>query len=345
MRFRVRAPSKSAAKLTKGLLGVVLMNLGTPEAPTPRAVRRYLVEFLSDRRVVEIPSVIWQPFLRLLIAPLRARASARKYASVWLPEGSPLRVYTQQQVEALQAYFDAQGRAVMVQQAMRYGSPSFVACFDALEKARVQRVLLLPMYPQYAASTTASAWDAAWAVLQSRRVPPEIRTIAHYADHPLYIQALAQHIRRYWSQHGMPNFAQGDKLLLSFHGLPQRMVERGDPYALHCQTTAALLREALALTEAQCVLTFQSRFGPAAWLQPYLTSVLKALGAAKVNRVDVFCPGFTADCLETIEEIGELERATFLDAGGQYYHRIACLNADPLFIKTLAALVDASMCA
>lgn len=326
---------------TKARMGVILFNLGTPDAPTRQAVRRYLIQFLSDRRVVEFLPLLWQPLLRILIAPLRARASARKYACVWLPEGSPLRVHTEQQVKALQARFDEKSEEIVVRYAMRYGSPSLADCFLQLEAVGVKRILLVPMYPQYAASTTASVWDEVWLALRARRVPPEIQTIAHYADFPPYITALVARIRAYWAENGIPDFASGDRLLLSFHGLPQRMVERGDPYASQCQTTAALLRVALSLTDEQCLVSFQSRFGPTAWLQPYTQATLQALGAASVKRVDVFCPGFTADCLETIEEIGCECREAFLRAGGKHYHRIACLNADILFIDCLAALVRA----
>ncbi len=339
--YEPTASSFEISQHTEVRTGVVLFNLGTPDAPTTQAVRRYLIEFLSDRRVVELPPLLWQPLLRLLIAPLRARTSAQKYELVWLPEGSPLRVHTEQQVKALQAHFDANGQKILVQYAMRYGSPSMENCFDRLERAGVKRILLVPMYPQYAASTTASVWDKVWNILQAQRVPPEIQTIAHYADFPPYIDALVGRIQTYWAEHKRPNFANGDRLLLSFHGLPKRMVERGDPYANQCQTTAALLREALSLTEEECLVTFQSQFGPTPWLQPYTVDTLRALGAASVKRVDVFCPGFTADCLETIEEIGCLGRETFLHAGGKSYHRIACLNADPLFIECLAALVEA----
>ena len=342
MRFDLELPSQDP-NATAQRTAVLLLNLGTPDAPTPRAVGRYLGEFLSDPRVVEIPSWIWQPILHGVVVPLRSRASARKYASVWMPEGSPLRVHTEQQTSALRAWFVARGVPVLVDHAMRYGSPSIADVLGQLKRAGADRILLLPMYPQYAASTVATAFDKVAAALGRMRNQPEIRAIKQYPDAPGYIAALVGQLRDYWAVHGVPDFAAGDRLLLSFHGLPKRTLDLGDPYHNQCQLTGALLAQALNLDEASCRVTFQSRFGRQEWLQPYTAPTLAELGAAGVRRVDVLCPGFTADCLETIEEIGMEGRDAFLNAGGKVYHRVPCLNASPLFIEALGQLALANL--
>jgi ferrochelatase len=336
MRFNLELPSQPAASHR---VAVLLINLGTPDAPTPRAVGRYLAQFLSDPRVVEIPALVWQPLLHGVILPLRSRSSAKKYATIWMPEGSPLRVYTEKQVEALRALLHANGYPVLVDYAMRYGTPDIGVMLNQLKLAGAERVLLMPMYPQYSASTTATAFDAAFAALKRMRNQPEVRTVRHYADHPLYIRALAEQVRQHWSAHGRPDFSGGDKLVLSFHGVPKRTLDLGDPYHDQCQQTAALLMNELALTPSECLVTFQSRFGRAEWLQPYTAPTLHELGAAGVRRADVFCPGFTADCIETIEEVGLEVRDEFLHAGGKEFQRIACLNASSAWIAALAEIV------
>ncbi|SAL28589.1 ferrochelatase [Caballeronia choica] len=336
MRFDLELPSQHAAAHR---VAVLLINLGTPDAPTPRAVRKYLAQFLSDPRVVEIPAFLWQLILRLAILPFRSRASAKKYAQVWMPEGSPLRVYTERQVEQLRRLFAANDYHVIVDYAMRYGTPGIPAMLNQLKLEGAERVLLVPMYPQYSSSTTATAFDDAFTALKRVRNQPEIRTIRHYADHPAYIGALAEQVREYWRHHGRPDFAAGDKLVLSFHGVPKRTMDLGDPYHDQCQQTGSLLTAALGLTPIECRVTFQSRFGRAEWLQPYTAPTLAELGAGGVRRVDVFCPGFTADCLETIEEIGIEVRDEFLKAGGKQFHRIPCVNASPAWIKALGEIV------
>jgi ferrochelatase len=335
MRFDLERPSNVAAAHR---IAVLLINLGTPDAPTPRAVRRYLAEFLSDPRVVEIPQVFWQILLRTLILPLRGRASAKKYAAVWMPEGSPLRVHTERQTDGVRHLFASNGYQVRVDYAMRYGTPGIPRVLAQLKQAGVERVLLMPMYPQYSASTTATAFDAAFAALARMRNQPEVRTVRQYADHPAYIHALAEQVRQYWAAHGRPDFAAGDKLVLSFHGVPKRTLDLGDPYHDQCQQTAALLMAALALSSIECRVTFQSRFGKAEWLQPYTAPTLRELGAAGVRRADVFCPGFTADCLETIEEIGMEVRDEFVAGGGQAFHRIPCLNTAPAWLDALGEI-------
>ncbi|MDN7810671.1 ferrochelatase [Burkholderia gladioli] len=336
MRFDLEPPSQQAAAHRTAVL---LINLGTPDEPTAGAVRRYLAQFLSDPRVVEIPALAWQPILRGLILPFRSRASAKKYATVWMPEGSPLRVFTERQVEGLRPLFAANGYQVLVDYAMRYGTPDIGTVLGQLKRLGVERVLLMPLYPQYSASTTATAFDAAFAALARMRNQPEIRTVRHYADHPAYIHALAEQVRRYWAEHGSPDFAAGDKLVLSFHGVPKRTLDLGDPYHDQCQQTAALLMAELGLGPLECRVTFQSRFGKAEWLQPYTAPTLRELGAAGVKRADVFCPGFTSDCLETIEEIGMEVRDEFLHGGGGSFHRIPCLNASPAWISALGQIV------
>jgi ferrochelatase len=336
MRFDLERPSQPAAAHR---VAVLLINLGTPDAPTPRAVRRYLAQFLSDPRVVEIPSFLWQIILRLLILPFRGAASAKKYAAVWMPEGSPLRVHTEKQAEGLRHLLQLNDYAVIVDYAMRYGTPGIPAMLNQLKLAGAERILLMPMYPQYSSSTTATAFDDAFAALKRMRNQPEVRTVRQYADHPAYIAALAAQVNHYWHTHGRPDFAAGDKLVLSFHGVPKRTLDLGDPYHEQCQQTASLLMHALGLTSVECRVTFQSRFGKAEWLQPYTAPTLKELGAAGVRRADVFCPGFTADCLETIEEIGMEVRDEFMQAGGKVFHAIPCLNASPAWVAALGEIV------
>ena len=315
--------------------GILLINLGTPDAPTPSAVRRYLKEFLGDPRVVEIPKAIWWLILNGIILNVRPKKSAAKYASIWLPEGSPLRVYTESQTAMLRSYLsDRTQSPLVVEYAMRYGNPSIASTLAKLKQQNCQRILLVPMYPQYAASTTATASDIVFGELQKMRNTPALRTIKHYHDDAGYIHASAQNIRNYWTLHGRP-----EKLVMSFHGLPRYTLEKGDPYHCECLKTGRLIAEALGLNKEQYVISFQSRFGKAEWLQPYTTATLKKLGAQKTARVDVVCPGFTADCLETLEEIALEGKEDFQHAGGGEYHYIPCLNDQTEWISALTNLV------
>lgn len=316
---------------TPARAAVLLCNLGTPDAPTAAAVRRYLAEFLSDPRVVEIPRLIWLPLLHGVILRTRPARSARRYAGVWTPEGSPLRVWTEKQAVLLEGYLGQRGCPVMVRHAMRYGEPSIAAGLTALKAAGADRVLVLPLYPQYAASTTASVGDAvaAWA-LRTRNVP-ELRFVKHYHDDPGYIAALASRAAEHWKVHGRP-----DRLVLSFHGVPKRSLLQGDPYHCECLKTGRLLAERLGLHEQGVAVTFQSRFGRAEWLQPYTEPTLVELAKQGVGRVDVMCPGFTADCLETLEEIAREARDAFLAAGGKIFGYIPCLNDRHEWITALA---------
>ena len=312
---------------------VLIVNLGTPEAATPKAVRRYLAEFLSDPRVVEIPRAVWLPILHGIILRTRPATSARKYASVWMKEGSPLKVWTEKQALLLAGYLGERGHAVLVRHAMRYGEPSGASALDALRAAGAERVLVLPLYPQYAAATTASVGDALAAWMRKRRNLPELRFVKHFHDDPGYIGALARRVGDHWMTHGRP-----DRLVLSFHGLPQRSLALGDPYHCECLKTGRLLAERLKLREDNVVVTFQSRFGKAEWLKPYTEPTLVALAKQGVSRVDVFCPGFVADCLETLEEIDQEARAAFLAAGGKEFGYIPCLNDQHEGIAALAEI-------
>lgn len=313
---------------------VLLINLGTPSAPTAAAVRPYLAQFLADPRVVEIPRLLWQPILHGLILRLRPRASAQKYASIWSAQGSPLLHYTRRQAELLApALQHENGQAIVVDFAMRYGAPSIAARLQALRAQGCQRILILPLYPQYAASTTATVVDEVGRCLARMRNQPELRFVRSFAADAGYIAALAAQVRAYWAEHG-----QGERLLLSFHGIPRRSVELGDPYQQECLLTGGLLASALDLPAERVQVTFQSRFGKAEWLQPYTQPTLEQLARDGIGRVDVFCPGFVADCLETLEEIALECRAAFLAHGGKALHYIPALNDSEPWIDALAAL-------
>ncbi len=317
---------------------VVLVNLGTPEAPTAPALRRYLKQFLSDPRVVEIPKPIWWLILNGIILNIRPKKSAAKYASVWLAGGSPLRVHTESQAKALQVVLNERGHHLTVTSAMRYGEPALPRVLSQLKAQGVQRILLLPMYPQYAASTTATVIDEAAQWLQQTRNQPEMRFVRNYHDHPGYLAALEKSVRQHWQQHGP--LGDGDRLLISFHGLPKRSLDLGDPYFCECHKTGRLLAERLGLTAERYEICFQSRFGKAEWLQPYTAPTLKAWGKAGLRRVDVVCPGFSADCLETLEEIAMEGQEIFHSAGGGDYHYIPALNATAPWIKALGDLCE-----
>ncbi|MEW6132323.1 MAG: ferrochelatase [Pseudomonadota bacterium] len=319
--------------------GVLMINLGTPDAPTAPALRRYLRQFLSDPRVVEIPRPIWWPILNGIILNVRPKKSAAKYASVWMKEGSPLKVHTERQAALLKGWIgERTGQDIAVEYAMRYGSPSIAAGLDTLKAAGCDRILLLPMYPQYAASTTASANDAAFAHLQKTRNAPALRTIRHYHDDPGYIGALAASVREYWRQNERP-----DVLVMSFHGLPRYTLDKGDPYHCECQKTGRLLAEALGLSDEQYRITFQSRFGRAEWLKPYTDKTLAELARRGVRHVQTVCPGFPADCLETLEEIAMEGKETFLNAGGRTYAYIPALNESPRWIDALGEIALANL--
>jgi ferrochelatase len=316
-------------------IGILLVNLGTPEAPTAPALRRYLREFLSDPRVVEIPKLAWWPILHGIILNTRPAKSAAKYATVWMPEGSPLAVWTNRQATDLQAEMSARGHRLVVRPAMRYGQPSIPSVLDALRADGATRVLVLPLYPQYASATTASVGDKVGEWARDARRVPEMRFVGEYHDDPGYIGALAARVQDHWAEHG-----RGERLVLSFHGVPHRTLLLGDPYHCQCHKTARLLGERLELSANELMVTFQSRFGKARWLEPYTEPTLIALAGQGVKRVDIMCPGFVSDCLETLEEIGQEAQEAFLEAGGESFSYIDCLNARPDWIQALAAVAE-----
>lgn len=356
--------------------GILLINLGTPEAPTAAAVQPYLKEFLGDPRVVEMPRALWWLILNGIILNTRPKKSAEKYAQIWTAEGSPLLVHTRRQAgllgEALNVPSSPACRvdkhsasteametptaltltlsrgereqtaappkhggaeSVLIEYAMRYGSPSIAAGVARLREQGCTRILALPLYPQYSSSTTATAFDALFDILSKIRNLPEIRTVRSFHDHPAYIAALTANIGEYWAEHGRP-----DKLVMSFHGVPRYTLDKGDPYHCECQKTGRLLAQALKLEAQHYQITFQSRFGRAEWLQPYTAATLAELGKQGIKRLDVVCPGFVGDCLETLEEIAMEGKATFLNAGGKEYRYIPALNEHPQWISALAAI-------
>lgn len=334
-------PPKTESPYVHGTIAktaVVLVNLGTPDAPDAPALRRYLKQFLSDPRVVEIPKPIWWLILHVLILPFRSGKSAQKYAAIWTEEGSPLRVHTEKQALLLRGYLGERGHEVQVVFAMRYGNPSLPQVMQQLKSEGCDRILVLPAYPQYSGTTTASIFDAVFNHFATIRNVPELRLVKHYHDHDGYINALRKSILAYWETQGRP-----DKLVMSFHGVPKRTLLLGDPYHCECQKTARLLAEQLGLGPDDYMVTFQSRFGKAEWLQPYTAPTLKTLGQGGIRRVDVVCPGFTSDCLETLEEIAMEGREEFIGAGGKEFHYIPCLNEHPEWIAALADIAEQHM--
>jgi ferrochelatase len=314
---------------------VLYCNLGTPDAPTTPAVRRYLAEFLSDQRVVEIPKPIWWLILHGIILRIRPKKSAAKYASIWTAEGSPLKIWTDKQAQLLGQALKARGHHVAVRYAMRYGNPSMASQLEELKELGITRVLIVPAYPQYSATTTASVFDAVYSWAAKVRRLPEFRFLNHYHDDAGYIAALASKVRAHWDAHG-----QAEQLVFSFHGVPQRTLELGDPYHCECYKTARLLGDALGLSKDRYKVTFQSRFGKAKWLQPYTEPTLISMAQSGVKRVDVMCPGFTGDCLETLEEMNDEGREAFLHAGGETFHYISCLNDSPEWAEALASICE-----
>jgi ferrochelatase len=315
-------------------IGVLLVNLGTPSAPTPSAVRVYLKEFLSDSRVVEIPRVIWWCILNLIILPFRSKRSAAAYQSIWQKEGSPLLINTKNLTVKVAQKLSCENDNIVVDYAMRYGTDNISDKLKIMEQQGVSKLLVLPLYPQYSATTTASIFDAVSQYYQVQRRIPDVRFISHYHDNEHYIKALSDKIKKYWDEHG-----QAEKLMLSFHGIPQRNWDKGDPYACECFKTARLVTEQLGLSKQQVLTTFQSRFGKAQWIQPYTEATLKSEAANGTSSIQVVCPGFAVDCLETLEEIAEENKEYFIEGGGEKFDYIECLNDDENHVETMCQLI------
>lgn len=324
-------------------VGILITNLGTPERPDKKALRKYLKEFLSDPRVVEIPKIVWWCILNGIILNTRPKASAKLYQEVWTEKGSPLFFHTQAQCESLKhliedEWLDGQNitdSSLVVEFAMRYGKPAIGETIRSMQEQGVNQLVVLPLYPQFASSTVGSTFDAVAKELQGLRWVPELRFINHYCDDPGYIAACANAIRNHWDKTN-----PAEKLVFSFHGIPKQSLDQGDPYFCQCQKTARLIAETLGLEKDAYLITFQSRFGPAEWLQPYTDKTLMALPKNGVKSVDVFCPGFSSDCLETLEEIAIQNKRFFIDAGGLDYRYIPALNAQPMHVSALARLIE-----
>ena len=314
--------------------GVLLVNLGTPEAPTPSAVRRYLREFLSDPRVVELPRAVWLPILYLFVLTFRPAKTAKKYAAIWTPDGSPLRIYHERQAQLLRGYLGERYKApVPAFAAMRYGKPSITDGLSYLASKGCGRILVVPMYPQYAGSATGTVEDELARALRRMKQAPETRLVHDFHNHRAYAKAIAKNVNDYWFKHGRP-----DRLLMSFHGIPKKSVDAGDPYRAQCLESGRLIATELGWNDERTVLTFQSRFGAAEWIQPYTAPTLETLGREGVKRVDVICPGFATDCLETLEEIAMEGRASFLSAGGKDFHYIPTTNDTPSWMTALTII-------
>ena len=317
-------------------IGILLTNLGTPSATTPKAVRKYLAEFLSDSRVIETPKFIWWLILHGIILRTRPTKSAKAYQKVWMEEGSPLLVYSQRQAQKLRNNLTQRyGASIQVELAMCYGKPSIQEGLERLRQANINRLLLFPLYPQYSATTTAATFDKVVAVLKTWRALPEFRMIQHYHDNSGYITALADKIKTHWIVHSKPG-----QLIFSFHGLPKHYFLAGDPYHCECHKTARLVAEQLELQPTEWQVSFQSRFGPRAWLQPYTDKLLIKLAKSRVKHVQIICPGFSADCLETLEEINIQNREFFLGNGGDRFSYIPALNDDETHIHALSQIIE-----
>jgi ferrochelatase len=315
--------------------GILLCNLGTPDAPRPAELRRYLKEFLSDPRVVEIPRLLWWMILNLIILRIRPRRSAKLYQSVWTEAGSPLMLYSQEQVKAVKQRLAEKYGDIPVVLGMRYGNPSMASAIKQLTDQNVRDIIVLPLYPQYAGATTGSTFDAIAKTFTQLRWVPELQFINGYHKSEGYIQALCTTIKRHINEHGQP-----DKLVFSYHGTPERYLKNGDPYHCFCHQTTRLVREKMGLEENQVMTTFQSRFGREPWLQPYTDETLEQLPEDGVKHVAVICPGFSSDCLETIEEINMEARESFIESGGEHFHYIPCLNDDPAHIDALVSILE-----
>ena len=316
-------------------IGVLLVNLGTPDAATPAALRRYLAEFLWDPRVVEVPRPLWWLILHGVILRIRPRKSAASYRKVWREDGSPL---LRETLALRDRLAETSGNELLIEAGMRYGNPSIPAALDSLLENGARKLLVLPLYPQYSGATTASTFDALAADFTRRRWLPELRFISHYHDFEPYIDSCCRAIESHWQRTGKP-----ERLLLSYHGVPRRYLDNGDPYFCECHKTSRLIAVKLGLGEGDYETTFQSRFGREEWLRPYTDETLKSLAAEGIGHVQVFCPGFAVDCLETLEEIDKENRGYFLEAGGRQFSYIPALNASPDHVAALRALIEENL--
>jgi ferrochelatase len=316
-------------------IGVLVVNLGTPEHPTANALKIYLKEFLSDPRVVEIPRLLWWPILNLIILNFRPKRSAEKYASIWLKNGSPLRVNSERQVQKVKEEFTSKGININILLAMRYGKPSIEESIQKLKKQNINKLLLLPLYPQFSASTSATVFDKVFEQLIKMRNPPAIRTVKCFHDNEYYISNISKSIKNYWSLNGKP-----EVLVFSFHGIPLRSLMKGDPYHCQCHKTARLIAEELNLKDSEWQISFQSRFGKAEWLKPYTSEIIVNMAKKGIKSINVVCPGFISDCLETLEEIEMELKEEFLNAGGSNFNYIPCLNDTELGVSMLCKLIE-----
>ncbi|WP_129830341.1 ferrochelatase [Vibrio parahaemolyticus] len=318
---------------TKNKQGVLLVNLGTPDEPTAPAVKRFLSQFLHDHRVVDMTRWLWCPILHGVILPIRSPKVAKLYESVWMEEGSPLMVYSKRQAKKLAQHLD-----MPVELGMTYGNPSLQSGFEALIAQGVEEVIVLPLYPQYSGTTTAAVSDGITKAFKQLPVIPAFSFIRDYHDHPMYIEALAHSVRQYWEEYG-----KGDYLLCSYHGIPKRYADNGDIYPQHCEATTRLLGEVLGLSSDQIGMSYQSRFGREEWLQPYTDKTLETITSKGVKKIDIMTPAFSSDCLETLEEIAGENKEIFMEAGGEQFHYIPCLNDDDMHIDMMAELVRSKL--
>ena len=315
--------------------GILFVNLGTPTSPTTEALKVYLKEFLSDPRVVEIPKLLWWPILNLIILNFRPKRSAEKYASIWSKNGSPLRFFSEKQVEKVEKELILKGINVKVMLAMRYGKPSIEEAIKELKKQSINKILILPLYPQFSASTTATVFDKVFEQLIKMRNPPAIRTVKSFHDKKYYVESIAESVKNFWSINRKPQV-----LIFSFHGIPKRSLLKGDPYHCQCHKTARLVASELNLDDHEWKICFQSRFGKAEWLKPYTTETVIDMASKGISSINVICPGFTSDCLETLEEIAMELKDDFLNAGGTNFNYIPCLNDSNLGISLLTNLIE-----
>ena len=318
----------------KEKIGILITNLGTPDKPNKKALKRYLKEFLSDPRVIEIPKLIWQAILRLIILNLRPQKVAKLYKSIWKKEGGPLLVMLQKQKKGIQKTLRKSSKNLEIEIGMRYGNPSIKLGLERLKSKSCRKILVLPLYPQYCAATTGSTFDKVTEILRKWRWIPEIRFVNNYFEESMYIECLVKSIKESWKK-----FGKTQKLIFSYHGVPKKYLLKGDPYYCFCQKTTRLVAERMKLKKKDYITTFQSKFGPGEWLQPYTDKTLEELPKKGIKKIHILSPGFSSDCLETLEELEVQNKENFLSSGGERYNYIKCLNDDPQHLKMLGFLI------